>query len=128
MNFDPSQLALLFGIATLANAIIAAIVEPLFDKFSWDKFWIMYIAWVVAGVLTFLGGINLFGAVFQSAIVGQILTAVIAGRASNILHDLTDKPRSMLIIDNVATPEYDIQPITDTEYLSAAMGANESQG
>ena len=101
MNFDPSQLALLFSIATLSNAIIAAIVEPLFDKFSLDKFWIMYIAWVVAGVLTFLGGINLFGAVFQSAIIGQVLTAVIAGRASNILHDLTDKPRSMLIIDNL---------------------------
>jgi len=112
MNFDPSQLALLFGIATLANAIIAAIVEPLFDKFSLDKFWIMYIAWVAAGVLTFLGGINLFGAVFQSVIVGQILTAIIAGRASNILHDLTDRSSSMLIIDT----------------LSESDGSSEAQG
>jgi hypothetical protein len=98
MTFDPSQLALLLGIATLANAIIAAIVEPLFDKYSLDKFWLMYISWVIAGVLAFLGNINLFGAVFQSAIIGQVLTAVIAGRASNILHDLTDQQSTVLFM------------------------------
>lgn len=99
MTFDPSVLAVLLGIATLSNAIIEALVTPIFDKYNMDKFFLMYIAWAVAGVLTFLGGINLFEAVFASPIVGLILTAVIAGRASNILHDLTDKTLSVYSVN-----------------------------
>jgi hypothetical protein len=97
MSFDPSLLALLLGISVLANAIIEALVTPIFDRYSWDKFWLMYVAWVVAGVLTFLGGINLFETVFGSPLVGLILTAVIAGRASNILHDLTNPDGDILV-------------------------------
>ena len=97
MQFDPLQLALLFGIATLANAAIEAIVAPIFDKYAWDKFWLMYVAWAIAGVLAFLGKVNLFGAVFADPIIGQVLTAIIAGRASNILHDLADQKTSILI-------------------------------
>lgn len=99
MTFDPSILALLFGISTLANAIVEALVTPIFDKYSLDKFFLMYVAWIVAGVLTFLGNINLFETVFEPAIVGLILSAVIAGRASNILHDLTDQSSTFIGID-----------------------------
>lgn len=91
MKFDPSILALLFGISTLANAIVEAIIKPIWERYNLDNFWLLYIAWIAAGVLTFLGNINLFEMVFESAIVGLILTAVIAGRASNILYDLTDR-------------------------------------
>ena len=92
MTFDPLVLALLLGISTLANAIVAAIVSPFFEKYSLDNFWIMYISWVVAGALVFLANVNLFAGVFENQIVGLIVTAIIAGRASNILHDLTDRP------------------------------------
>lgn len=102
MSFDPSLLALLLGISVLANAIIEALITPIFDRYNLDKFWLMYVAWVVAGVLTFLGGINLFETVFASPMVGLVLTAVISGRASNILHDLTN-------------PEADIMVFTDKD-------------
>ena len=101
MSFDPSVLAMLLGISVLANAIIEALITPIFEKYNLDKFWLMYIAWVVAGVLTFLGGINLFEAVFASPMVGLVLTAIIAGRASNILHDLTDKQDDLLPVFNM---------------------------
>lgn len=104
MQFDPAQLALLFGIATIANGIIEAIVKPLFEKFELDNFWLMYAAWFVAGVLSFLANLNIFGGVFASAIVGQVLTAVIAGRASNILHDLSDQ-KSNIVIANIPADE-----------------------
>jgi len=91
MAFDPTVLALLLGISTLANAIVEAIVRPIWEKYELDNFWIMYIAWAIAGVLVFLGSINLFASIFPNDMVGLILTAVIAGRASNILHDLTDQ-------------------------------------
>lgn len=99
MTFDPSKLALLLGIATLSNALVEAIIRPLWDRFNLDTFWIMYVAWVIAGVLTFLGNINLFEDVFAAPMVGLILTAVIAGRASNILHDLTDQAPTFINIE-----------------------------
>lgn len=92
MKLDPSLLALLLGIATLANALVEAIIKPLWEKFSLDNFWLLYVAWVIAGVITFLANVNLFEGIILSPLAGLILTAVIAGRASNILHDLTDKP------------------------------------
>jgi len=91
MPIQAEQLALLLAIATLANGIVAAIVTPLFEKFKLDHFWLLYAAWAVAGVLSFLARVNVFVSVFEVAIIGQMLTAVSAGRASNILHDLTDK-------------------------------------
>lgn len=97
MSFDPTILALLLGISTLANAIVAAIVKPIFDKYSLDSFWIMYISWVVAGVLVFLANVNIFAGVFESPLVGLIVTSVVAGRASNILHDLSDQKSSVFV-------------------------------
>lgn len=97
MTFDPTILTLLLGISTLANAIVAAIVKPIFEKYSWDAFWIMYISWVVAGVLVFLANVNLFVGVFESPLVGLIVTSVIAGRAANIIHDLSNQKSSVFI-------------------------------
>ena len=98
MKFDPELLAIIFGFAVLSNRLIAALVTPLFDKYSWDKFPLMYIAWVVAGVLVFASGINLFSAIIPSAIIGQLFTAVVAGGGGNILHDIADQQSTVLFI------------------------------
>ena len=92
MNFDPSILAIVAGFAVLANRLVAALVTPIFDHYKWDKFALMYIAWVVGGLLIWLSGANLFGGLIESVLIGQVLTAVIAGGGANILHDMTDKP------------------------------------
>jgi hypothetical protein len=49
----------------------------------------MYIAWAVSGVLVALSGVNLFAEIMPSAIVGQVLTAVVAGGGANLLHDIS---------------------------------------
>jgi len=100
MEFDPTILALLLGISTLANAIVEAIIRPIWDRYNLDNFWIMYIAWIVAGVLVFLANINLFASVFPNQLVGLLVTAVIAGRASNILHDITDQGITFVGVDD----------------------------
>jgi uncharacterized membrane protein HdeD (DUF308 family) len=105
MKLDPSLLALLLGIATLANALVEAIIKPLWEKFSLDNFWLLYVAWVIAGVITFLANVNLFEGIILSPLAGLILTAVIAGRASNILYDLTDKPDNLIAVFNALEPD-----------------------
>ena len=98
MQFDPSLLAVVAGFAILSNRLVAGLITPLFDHYNWDKFPLLYISWVLAAALVFLSGANLFAAFFPSVIVGQILTAIVAGGGGNILHDLSDQQSTVLFM------------------------------
>jgi hypothetical protein len=98
MEFDIVTLGVVIGMMVLANRLVAALVTPLWDKYGWDKFWLMYPAWILAGVLVWLTGVNLFAAYIPNELIGKILTAIVAGGGSNLLHDLTDKTDSLLPI------------------------------
>jgi hypothetical protein len=89
--FEEGLLVIIGSLVVLVNRFTEAFVTPIFDKFSLDKFWVMYIAWVIAGILVFLTGINVFAELIPNQIVGQILTALLGGGGANILHNLTDK-------------------------------------
>jgi len=98
MEFDIVTLGVVIGMMVLANRLVAALVTPLFDKYGWDKFWLMYPAWILAGVLVWLTGVNLFAAYIPNELIGKILTAIVAGGGSNLLHDLTDKPDNLMTV------------------------------
>lgn len=92
MEFDVVILGIVIGMMVLANRLVAALITPVFDKYGWDKFWLMFVSWIISGVFVWLTGVNLFAPYIPSEIVGKILTAIVAGGGSNLLHDLTDKP------------------------------------
>jgi uncharacterized membrane protein HdeD (DUF308 family) len=92
MIFDSALLAVVIGFMILANRLVEMLVTPVFDKYKLDKFWLMYVSWVLSGVLVWLTGYNLFATFIPNVLVGQILTAIVAGGGANLLHDLTDKP------------------------------------
>jgi hypothetical protein len=79
------------ALSIIANRLVEGLVVPVFDKFEWDKFWLLYVAWVVAGGIVWLAQINLFVEIFPSPLVGLILTAICAGGGANLLHDLVSK-------------------------------------
>lgn len=93
MIFEAGVLSIVIGFMVLANRLVAALITPFFDKYSWDKFPLLYIAWAIAGVLVFLADVNLFAAFIPNELIGKILTAIVAGGGSNLLHDLTDSAR-----------------------------------
>ena len=105
MEFDITVLGVVIGMMVLANRLVAALVTPLFDKYGWDKFWLMYPAWILAGVLVWLTGVNLFAAYIPNELIGKILTAIVAGGGSNLLHDLTDKPDNLAAVFNMLEDE-----------------------
>ena len=84
-------LAVVLFLATVGNRLVEALVTPLYEKFGWDKFSIMYVAWVLTSVLAYLSGANLFVDYFSSAIVGKLLTGLVAGGGANFIHDIFDK-------------------------------------
>ncbi len=79
------------SLVVLVNRFVEGFITPLFDKFNLDKFWLMYIAWILAGAFIFLTGLNVFEELIPNFVVGQILTAIVGGGGANILHNLTDK-------------------------------------
>lgn len=89
--FDEALILAIGGLAVLVNRFVEGFITPIFDKFGLDKFAIMYIAWVLAGLLVFATGMNLFEELIQNQIIGQIVTAVVSGGGANLLHDLFDK-------------------------------------
>lgn len=101
MEFDIVTLGIVIGMMVLANRLVAALITPIFDKYGWDKFWLMFVSWAIAGVLVWLSGVNLFAAYFPSVLVGKVLTAIVAGGGGNLLHDLTDVSDVIEIVDEV---------------------------
>jgi hypothetical protein len=75
-------------LALVANRLTEALIVPLYDRMKWDKFSLLYVAWVVSAVMVAFTGVNLFAAYIPTPIVGQILTAIVAGGGANFLADL----------------------------------------
>ena len=98
MEFDVTLLGIVIGMMVLANRLVAMLVTPIFDKYGWDKFWLAYPAWILAGVFVWFTGVNLFAPFIPSDLVGKILTAIVAGGGSNLLHDLTDAPDNLVAV------------------------------
>lgn len=79
-----------------SNRIVEGLFKPLFERFKWDDFWLMYVSWAVGGLLVSLGEINLFVTVLPEAIwgvlpgrvVGIVLSALVAGGGANLINDL----------------------------------------
>ena len=105
MEFDIVTLGVVIGMMVLANRLVAALVTTLFDKYGWDKFWLMYPAWIVAGVFVWYTGLNLYATFIPNELIGKILTAIVAGGSSNLLHDLTDKPDNLMAVFNMLEDE-----------------------
>ncbi len=108
MEFDVTVLGIVIGMMVLANRLVAALITPIFDKYSLDKFFLMFVSWAISGVLVWLTGVNLFAPYIPNALIGQVLTSICAGGGANLLHDLTDKPEpSIAVLDFTADDEID---------------------
>lgn len=100
MELDPGLVAVIVGFMVIANRLVAALITPIFEKYELDKFWLLYIAWILAGVMVAFTDVNLFTSWIPNELVGKILTVIVAGGGSNLLHDLTDAPDNLVAVIN----------------------------
>ena len=77
-------------LAIVANRLLEGLVKPIWSKVGFDGFYLLYVAWLLGGLLVWLSGINLFESIIPHPLMGQILTALVAGGGANFLHDLFD--------------------------------------
>lgn len=79
-------------LVVVVNKLVDGLALPLFNKFGWDKFWLMYVAWFFGAIVVYVAGINLFVTYIPNIpVIGRILTALVAGGGANLLHDIFDK-------------------------------------
>lgn len=88
MSVNAGLLAMAGFLATVTNRLVEGLIKPVFVKYHLDTFWLMYVAWAVGAGLVFAANINLFPGVFTHPVIGQVLTALVAGGGANLLNDL----------------------------------------
>lgn len=75
-------------LAMMNERLVEWFISPLFKRFGIDTSWLMYVALVTGGVISFLAAVNLFPGMFAQELVGVIISAIIVGGGSNLLHDV----------------------------------------
>lgn len=83
------NLTIYLGLVVLVNRIVAGLFTPAIEALKIDKVWLMYMSWVAAAFIIFSTGLNLFAAIIDAPLIGQLLTAVSVGGGANILHDVS---------------------------------------
>lgn len=75
----------------VVNRLVDMLIKPIFERQEWDKFYLMYVSWGLGTLLVSLTNINIFFFIdWRFPVVGTILTGVVAGGGSNLLHDVVD--------------------------------------
>lgn len=76
-------------LSLLVNRIVEGIAQPI--RKQWPKlslWWLIYVAWVVGGLLAFAAGINLLPDLFPDETVGRVVSAVIIGGGANLIKSI----------------------------------------
>jgi hypothetical protein len=89
--FNVELIIAIGALMVLTNRFVEGFITPLFDKFGWNKFWLIYVAWILSGAFVFASGMNVFSEMIPNQLLGQIITALLGGGGANIFHDLTDR-------------------------------------
>lgn len=111
-------LAIVVTLAAVAEALTEFFIAPLWERRKLDPFWLAYVGAGVTAVLVLLSGQNLLSdyllADFLPPIVsiwiGRVITALLAGRGSNWVHDFWSARRKAVELQNEQISAYRAGP------------------
>lgn len=87
-------------LATVNTALINYLAEPIRQKYQTiDLWWLLYVALATGFVIAGFAGVNLFGAYVDNELLGRVLSGVLVGGGSSLIHDVFDKPYDDLFLD-----------------------------
>ncbi|MCA9942842.1 MAG: hypothetical protein KC449_05150 [Anaerolineales bacterium] len=87
---DMLALALLLAVAN--TKVIDYFAEPAKKKYPGvDFWWLIYVALLTGAGIAWFSGVNLFADLIAHALVGRVLSAVLVGGGSSLIHDVFDQ-------------------------------------
>jgi hypothetical protein len=84
-NFT-ALIALAVFVALMNERLVEVFIAKWFEHYKLDGFWLVPISWVTGGLIMAGTATNLFSWLFPSEIIGRIMTAIVVGGGSNMLH------------------------------------------
>lgn len=85
------QLAIALLLAAANMKIVDYFATPARQKFpDVDFWWLIYVALATGAVVAWFANVNLFADVIVNELAGRILTAVLVGGGSSLIHDVFD--------------------------------------
>ena len=86
-------LAIVLFLAVANKAIIDYLVAPVRQKWpDIDLWFLVYVALATGGLIGWLSQANVFAAYMPDPLVGRILTSIVVGGGSSLIHDIFKKP------------------------------------
>ena len=86
-------LAIVLFLAVANKAIIDYLVAPVRQKWpDIDLWFLVYVALATGGLIGWLSGANVFAPYMPDPFVGRVLTSILVGGGSSLIHDIFKKP------------------------------------
>ena len=84
------SVALFLSVAN--KAFVDLLVAPIQKKFPQVEYWfLVYVALLTGGVIGWVSQANVFGSYIPDVLTGRILTSIMVGGGSSLIHDIFDK-------------------------------------
>jgi len=86
---EPLAIALLLAVAN--QKVVDYLFAPVRQKFpDLDLWWVLYVALGTGFALGWFAEVNLFAEYIPSVVAGRVLSAVLVGGGSSLIHDVFD--------------------------------------
>ena len=97
---EPLVTALFLSVAN--QKIVDYVATPVRRRYpAVDFWWLLYVALLTGALLGWFSGVNLFDAYISETFVGRLLTAVVIGGGSSLLHDIFDGPSAGILLPTI---------------------------
>lgn len=93
-------------LAAVNTAVIDYLVEPVRKRYPQaDLWWVLYLALVTGFAIAWFAGVNLFETHIPNELLGRVLSGILVGGGSSLLHNVFDQPEPGEVI-----LDYGIEP------------------
>ena len=76
-------------LATIVERLVEALSRPVKERYpDADLWWLFYVALVLGGLVGWFSDINLLADLVENEVLGRVLTSVMIGGGSTLVHEL----------------------------------------
>lgn len=107
------QLTVAIFLAAVNRSVVEYIAQPLKKRYpDHDFWWLLYVALLTGALIGWFAEVNLFAAYLPNLFAGRVLTAVLIGGGSSLIHDIFSRPGNVQVTsDRIGTVNVERAPV-----------------